>query len=237
MIEILCSVPPGLVEWVVSHARPADGEVLVLVGTTELTGTNLAECVPRRALATALGSVFRRRAYRTRAWDAGVAVAERTCLLAHTHPAVFAQIIAHELGHATVAVRDPDLHTYCSFLDLTIREASNGRITWYHELPHERAFDAFGNWAAVDLFGAEQFARELNDLIANERPDRERLQVISTLPPQRGLDGLRAEVRAFAAPYRAALERMWDAEVERAIATEGVSITQQASKPISALWE
>jgi hypothetical protein len=171
------------------------------------------------------------------AWDAGVAVAEKTCALSHRHPAVFAQILAHEFGHAAVAIRDPDLHTYCAFLDLWINRASGGAVTRYHELAHERAFDAYGNWAAVELFGADRFRAEMQDLIGGGRPDRERLEVVLSLAPEPRLDGLRAQVRAFAEPYRIALQRLWGEEAARAAAVGAPSITQQASRPIEALWE
>jgi hypothetical protein len=222
---------------VVARSHPGEGEILLVVGATELTGANLAECVPRRALDTALGSIFRRRAYSSRPWDAAIAVAEKTCPLATSHPAVFAQILAHEYGHATVAVRDPDLHTYCSFLDLAIRRASAGRVTMSHELPHERAFDGFGNLVAIDLFGITAFKAQVADLAAQPRPDRDRLSFVLGLAPRVDVVGLRREVQAFAAPYRVVLERMWATEASRARAAADRSITQQASRPISALWE
>ena len=235
MIELLCDVEPGLVERVTKLACPRDGAVLVVVGTPYLSGKNLAECVPRRALGTAYGSVFRGHAYRTIAWDAGVAIAAKVCPLSYTHPAAFAQIVAHEFGHATVAIRDPDLHTYCTFIDLAIAKASGRRITRYDQLPHERAFDAYGNWVAMEIFGADAFRREMDELIAAERPDRGRLEAVVATPPLSQLDGLRAQVRAFAEPYRDSLERMW-AEAECA-STAGIpNITQQASQPIGALW-
>ena len=237
MIDLLCDVLSELVKRVTRVACPRDGTVLVVVGTEHIAGDNLAECVPRRALKTARGTVFRNGAYRERAWDAGVAVAEKTCALSHSHPAVFAQILAHELGHATVVIRDPDLHTYCTFMDLCIGKASAGVVTKHHELAHERAFDAYGNWAAVELFGADRFRAEMQELIGRGRPDRERLEVVLSLTPEPRLDGLRAQVRAFAEPYRTALERLWTEEADRASASGWASITQQASQPISTLWE
>jgi hypothetical protein len=236
MIDLLCDVQPGLVERVTKLACPRDGGVLVVVGTRYLAGANFAECVPRRALETAHGTVFRSRAYRNAHWDAGVAVAEKTCALSHSHPAVFAQILAHEFGHAAVVIRDPDLHTYCAFLDLWINRASGGAVTRYHELAHERAFDAYGNWAAVEIFGADRFRAEMQELIASGRQDRERLEVVLSLPPEPRLDGLRAQVRAFAEPYRIGLEQLWAEEASRAAAVGSRSITQQASRPIKALW-
>ena len=236
MIELLCDVQPGLVERVTELACPRDGSVLVVVGTRCLSGENLAECVPRRALATVRRSVFLGRAYQEIAWDAGVAVAEKMCPLSRTHPAAFAQIVAHEFGHAAVAIRDPDLHTYCTFIDLAIAEASGRQVTRYDQLPHEQAFDAYGNWVAVEMFGAGAFRREMDDLIAAARPDRGRLKAVMAIPPQSQLDGLRAQVRAFAKPYRQSLERIWAAEAERASTAGMPSITQQASQPIGALW-
>lgn len=235
-IELLCDVEPGLVERVTELACPKDGWVLVVVGTPYLSGKNLAECVPRRALETAYRSVFRGCAYRAEDWDAGVAIAEKMCPLSRTHPAVFAQIVAHEFGHATVAIRDPDLHTYCAFIELTIRKASAGQIDRYDQLPHEQTFDAYGNWVAVEIFGADSFRREMEDLIAAARPDRGRLEAALALPPQSTVDGLRAQVRAFAEPYRDILEHMWAAEAARASTAGMPSITQQASQPIGALW-
>jgi hypothetical protein len=236
-VEIRCAVSAELVHNVVRAAHPGESEILVVVGATQLTAANLAECIPRRALGTALGSLFRGRAYRDRVWDAGIAVAPKLCVLAETHPVVFAQILAHEFGHATVVIRDPDLHTYCTFLHENIRGASHGRVTQSHELPHEAAFDAFGNHVAIQLFGLTRFREEMGHLAAQDRPDRERLIFDLHLPPRADLAGLRAEVRAFAAPYRAALERIWEDEVQRAAAAEDRSITQQASRPIHALWQ
>lgn len=237
MIELLCDVHPELVERITELACPRDGTVVVVVGTQYMTGPNFAECVPRKALDTARGSVFRNRAYRSRLWDAGVAVAEKTCALSRSHSAVFAQILAHEFGHATVAIRDPDLHTYCTFIDLWIRQASRGVITKHHELAHELAFDAYGNWAAVELFGADRFSEEMQELIGSGREDRERLEVVMLLASERRLDGLRAQVRAFAEPYRNGLEHLWAEQATHAAAVGALSITHQASQPIGALWE
>jgi hypothetical protein len=237
MIELLCDVQPGIVERVSDLACPKDGTVLVVVGARYMSGENLAECVPRRSLETVRRSVFLGRAYRTMAWDAGVAVAVKTCELSHSHPAAFAQILAHEFGHAAVAIRDPDLHTYCAFMDIWIGRASAGAVTRYDELPHERAFDAYGNWAAVQLFGEDRFREEMQELIESGRADRGRLEVVLPLTPEHRLDGLRATVREFGAPYRDMLQQLWIAQADSAAAAGVPSITQQASRPIGTLWE
>jgi hypothetical protein len=235
-IDTRSALPDGLLERISAVADPGDGLILIVAGTDHLSGANLAECVPRTAFETALGSEFRSLAYRARAWDAGIALATKLCATASECPAVFSQIVAHEFGHATVAIRDPDLHTYCCFIDLAIQKASAGRIAKYHDLPHELAYDAFGKWVTFQLFREAQFRQEVDELVAAGRTDSERLRLLRELKPRADLSGLRAEVRAFSEPYRLQLLDLWEREVSNAKSAQRASITHQVTVPIESLW-
>jgi hypothetical protein len=162
-------------------------------------------------------------------WQFGLALSLRTCGFANSNRAYFAYILGHELGHAHVAIADPSLHVYCSFLDHHIREASGGRVTMWHELPHEQAHDRFGIAIAEELLGRHRVESDFRQLLTDDsRRDRQRLTATIALEPQRDYSRLREQLVTFARPFASELEALWDKSLARATAAGQTSLTQYA---------
>lgn len=143
-------------------------------------------------------------------WDCEVALSSDTASRASTHPAFFSQILAHELGHARVAVTDPALHVYSSFVDFMATQLSLG-VLLHHELPHEAAHDRFGVWVAEAVLGRSSLKRDVSLLLAEpSRRDYQRLRSYLTLSPRGNHDTLRREIAAFATPFASEFVSAWD---------------------------
>jgi hypothetical protein len=221
------SVRSELLYEILRAAAPETGHILVLVGENNLGRGYVGVCVPRFVLDEARTPAFLAR--RNQAWDCGIALPEKTCGYAATHTAFFVQVLAHELGHARVALADPALHVYCAFIESHIVQLSNGAISLCHELPHEAAHDRFGLLIAEGLLGREPVQDDLRRLLADStRPDRLRLDHTRSLTPGEGYAGLRAEVAEFARPYADLLCSRWSAEMKMVEAAGGPSLTRRA---------
>lgn len=133
------TVDRDLVDRIVARAELPDGHLLLLAGTPDLDDHGGA-CIPRFLLPLTDSGPFTRRCRSQ--WQVGISVSPRMCRLGLSRPAFFAQILAHELSDARLVLTDPEVHVYCAFLDRAVPEASAGRITQWHELPHEKAHDA-----------------------------------------------------------------------------------------------
>jgi hypothetical protein len=235
IVENLAEVDERLIADVVKTSALPDKGVLLVVGAANLSGANDGECIPRDLLDLARSPALYD--YLEESWNCGVVLSRKCASYAETHPGFFAQVLAHELGHAHVVLTEYDLHVYCSFLDLTIREATGGRITMCHELPHEQAHDAFGMYVAEHVVGRDQLIREIDSLASGGlRQDHQRLKFLTTLAPRCDVSDLREEVRTFAEPYAATLIKAWDAWVQRAEDAEQPSMVQRVPH-IRALFE
>ncbi len=205
------SVDAGLLERIAAAATLPKGPVLLLAGVHGLDGKRLGECAPR-FLFPLLPGHWRRRQHLD--WEVGIALSGDACSLSFTYPAFFAQIVAHELSHARLALKDRDLHVYCCFLDKYIRKASDNRVTRWHELPHEQVHDAFGLAIAAEVLGAEKLKSDLCARLSDPTEQGiDRIRFLQQLQPSQDISGLQEKTRSFARPYAEALSRLWDEEV------------------------
>jgi hypothetical protein len=135
--------------------------------------------------------------------------------MANIHPTIFTQVVAHEFGHAQVALTDPALHVYAAFVDRHLPTVAAPLRIPAHCLPHEAAHDRFGVWVvaqegALDELRGEIAAR-LND--PRERAP-ERLRLISAMSPSREYEHLRAELGRFCARWKVRLVARWNEQLK-----------------------
>lgn len=143
-------------------------------------------------------------------WEFGIAISKKYCLRYDAYPAYFSYLLGHELGHATVCINDIDLHVFCCLIQEHIKHASGGKITGWHELPHEIRFDQFGLYIAEVLLGREKIDEEIKSLLDDpSRQDVERLRLMLKLPGTKDLSSLRAELIGFIKPYKDKLIESW----------------------------
>ncbi len=91
------------------------------------------------------------------------------------------------------------------------------KVTQWHEIPHEKLFDQFGISIAQSIFSHDQIYTEIQSLLnIPECKDKERLDVMLSLPPFNGFDGLRNELVTFAIPYKEELIKLWRDELSTA---------------------
>lgn len=210
-IENPAGVENNLVDRIVRAAGPVSGTTLIILGLPDNADQYSGACIPRPITGLAgFPSVVARL---DSDWDCIVCLSPKTCRYAGTHPAFFAQLLAHELSHAQVAITDFDLHIYCAFLDISIFGASNGQITKWHQLPHERAHDQVGVAVAGAIFDRSQLNAELLAL-SESRNDAERLLEITTMNPRADVRNLREEVRRFCLPFAGPLIAAWEQRLE-----------------------
>lgn len=216
-----------LIRRVVDAARVPDAHLLIVAGFEGGVDEYSGLCLPRFLVGLPGPPVFRD--HLSQEWDIGIGLSARLCRELPSYPAHFVQILAHELSHASVALLDKDLHVYCSFLDYAIRGASGGKITLWHELPHERAHDAFGVHVAELVMGRPALERDLSAMLAsNARSDPRRLRFIQAVQPMNERANLRQDVRMFARPYASRLVVEWDRVLATAAAWGGDSLPAHA---------
>jgi hypothetical protein len=225
-IERLVEIEDGLLEAVVDLAALPICDLLLVAGAP-LLEDHAGLLLPRSLLREARTRVFMER--RHRPWQFGLALSARTCGFATTHRAYFAYVLGHELGHAHVAIVDPALHVYCCFLDHYIGEASGGRVTMWHELPHEHAHDQFGIAIAQELLGRGRVEGDFAELIRDDsRRDHQRLVATIALAPEKDYSTLREQLVTFARPFASELGALWTGNLAQAAAAGGTSLTQYA---------
>lgn len=150
-------------------------------------------------------------------WDCAVVVTSATTDMFETCPSFVAWIIGHELGHAIIALREPDVHGICLFVQEHIRTASRGAVSSWLDLPHEELCDRFGRHVAETVVGEKRFRSEISALAEmNDAPiGRQRLQRMLELKPSTELPPILESLRAFVAPHAAPLWQMWQDDAER----------------------
>ena len=147
-------------------------------------------------------------------WDIGIAISKNYCLKYNTYPAYFSYLLGHELGHATVCVDDLDLHVFCCLIERHIELASQGKISSWHELPHEIRFDQFGLYIAEKLFGRKKIETEIKSFLNDpSREDSARLKLMLTLHGSKDLSNLRKDLIIFTKPYQDKLIESWEESI------------------------
>lgn len=221
------SVSDSVLEELVTLANLPECRLFVNAGATDLPPGHLGLCFP--AFLTELESVSGITGVAKHTWDIAIGISSRCTALAQMYPAIFAQIVAHELGHAHIALTDQALHVYCAFLDHNIRGASHDQVTMSRELPHELAHDRFGVSLSDQLYGRHALRHQISVRITDgaER-DPGRLRIIADLPPEPRYDSLRDDLRKFCLPWRDNLIAAWDEEFRAATENRRRTITEFA---------
>jgi len=205
-------IEQNLIKKVLEISKLPDGRMLLIFSDGYLFNGLLGCCIPR-SLVKYEPSIGIFKPYLNEKWDYVVALSKIACDYRATHEAYFVYLLAHEFGHAHVGINDITTHIFSCIMQSHIREASKDKITQWHELPHEKLFDQFGLLVARSIFSNDQVYSEIKSLTEiPECKDKERLEVMLSLPPFKGFDSLRKELISFALPYKDELIRLWKKE-------------------------
>ena len=151
------------------------------------------------------------------AWDAAVVVTSRATDLYSSCPAFVAWILAHELAHALLAVREPDVAGLSFFVQENIRDAAPGMSFEWYELPHEDICDRYGRFVAESFLGQEHFYSEIRTLADGEGSPMgsARLSRLLNTPPLTELPSVLPTLREFVRPFARELRRIWSEDAQR----------------------
>ncbi len=205
-------IDQNLIEKVLEISELPDGRILLIFSDGYLLNGLLGCCIPRPLVKyeTSIG-VFN--PYLNENWDCVVALSKKACDYRSTHEAYFVYLLAHEFGHAHIGINDIATHIFSCIIQSHIREASNNKITQWHELPHEKLFDQFGLLISGSILSNDHVYSQIKSLTEiPECKDKERLEAMLSLPPFEGFDSLRNQLISFALPYKVELIRLWKEE-------------------------
>ena len=205
-----------IIEEVLEAAELPKAKILLILSDGCLQGGYLGSCIPRDLIKyeNSIG-VFK--PYIQQKWDYVVALSVKACNYRYSHEAYFAYLLGHELGHVHVCICDISTHIYSCILQSFICQASKKKVTQWHEIPHEKLFDQFGIFIAQSIFSHDQIYSEIQSLMnVPECKDKDRLDMMLSLPPFDGFDGLRNELVTFAIPYKDELIKLWRDELSTA---------------------
>ncbi len=203
----------------VEAARLPNGRILLVLTPRSSDEGYQGVCLVREHLHYALS--MRRYIPRetwTENWDCGVVLFRKACEFSRTHPAYFAYLLGHELGHARLWLEDRELALLCALVaPPVIYEASKGVVSQGYQLPYEQAFDRFGLWIAAEVYSKERLRDEIATLLGDpECKDADRLRFLMA---SEGADlpaNLKEEVVSFARPFKAGIVREWRKRIELA---------------------
>lgn len=150
-------------------------------------------------------------------WRCAVIVTECATRLFDRYPSFVAWILGHEMGHALLALHEPDTHALSIFVQTYIRCASAGAITEWFDLPHEDIFDRFGRFVAASVVGPDRFAQEIRKLAAEGNPPIASARLLRMLDaaPLPTIPPVLSALRAFVAPYSRQLRQFWVNDARR----------------------
>lgn len=200
-----------IIDEVLAAASLPSGKILLILSDGYLQEGYLGCCLPKSLIAYQdLIGIFN--SYLDRGWDCGVALSAKACRFRSTHPAYFTYLLGHELGHAYVCINDISVHIHSCLIQDFICKASFKKVSQWHELPHEELFDQFGIYVAESLFSRQQLDSEITSLLGSpDCQDKDRLELMLSLPPFKDFKGLRDKLVQFAAPYKTELIKLWKA--------------------------
>jgi len=205
-----------IVENIFEVAKLPKCKILLILSDGYLPEGYLGCCIPR-SLIKYENSIRIFMPYFQEKWDCVVALSVDACNYRKSHESYFAYLIGHELGHVHVCIRDMSTHIFSCILQSFICEASNHKVTKWHEIPHEKLFDQYGIFITDSLFNHDQICSEIQDLIKFPKcKDKDRLETMLSLPPFEGFDALRNDLVTFALPYKDDLIRLWKDELSKA---------------------
>lgn len=206
-----------IIEKILEAAELPKAKILLILSDGYLSGEYLGCCIPRDLIKyqNSIGVFI---PYLQQKWDCVVALSVKACNYRYSHEAYFAYLLGHELGHAHVCIRDISTHIFsCILQPPFICEASKKQVKFWHELPHEKLFDRFGIFTTQSIFNHDQIYSEIQSLMnVPECKDKDRLDMMLSLPPFDGFDGLRNELVTFAIPYKDELVKLWRDELSTA---------------------
>ena len=143
----------------------------------------------------------------TERWDCAILIGASGASMHAENRPLFTWLLGHEMGHARVALSDPEAHRLFVLVQEHIKTASAGAVSRWDQLPYESRFDQFGKWVAETLHGEEAFLAALDAQITQGGPpDPERLQRVRARKARSDLDRIFMETKVFVAPYSRALK-------------------------------
>jgi len=219
-------VPTERIKRIVSAFDLPPGEVLLIVGTDQMAGNakEYGQCIPRHAL-DLQGSCLRTSAYCVLDWDAGVLLSTKACKYYDSHPAFFAELLGHELGHAALCLIDPVFHSYCTFICRNF--CGKWQIAW-NKFPHEKRFEQYGKAVAEETYSHEQLEKEIKNLLLDENlSDRIILFDLLKINGWKDLSGIRKEIVEFVSNHggHEQIIQLWNERHREAIKNNHKSIT------------
>lgn len=213
-IELLTDVPEATVRSVFHACGVDERYVFALIGEPSLDGCQQGYCLPRFLLDFDQQPCLVERM--NLEWDAAVVLSSRTAALWKSYPAYFVHVLAHELGHARIALEDPDLHVYSAFLEQNRRILWEGTEVLPCHLPVEEVLDAFARHTAETLCGG-RWLEDVNGLLSAPPPGVSvpRLTHMLTLTPTADLSTARMRTRERCVGVRDMAERLWQISLSR----------------------
>lgn len=203
-------VEPSLLDEILEAASLPPGHVGLLVGDASLSDEFQAVTVPR-ALVSRNASVYGLDGYREIDWDCGIIVGPTWARRSQAFPAYFAYLLGHEAGHATTVLTDLRMTIFESLVLDNIKQASQGSVSPYDQLPYEVRYDQFGIAVAESVYSRTQLEDELRVIMRDGLTDDEpRLRKVLGLPARQDLNGLREELAEYCVPYRQRLVHLWE---------------------------
>ena len=207
------NIDSNLIARVIEAAELPDARILLIFSEGYLLNGLLGCCIPR-SLVKYENSIGIFKPYLNEKWDCLVALSKKACDYTLSHEGYFVYLLGHEFGHAHICISDITTHIFSCIIQSHIREASKDKVTQWHEIPHEKLFDQFGMLISESIFSHDQVYSEIQSLIKiPECKDKERLEMMLSLPPFEGFDGLRNQLISFAQPYKDELIRLWKGEL------------------------
>jgi len=219
-------IPTEMIKRIASASNFPSGEVLLIVGTDQMAGNveEYGQCIPRHAR-DLQGSCLRTLAFCGFNWDAGVLLSTKACKYYDSHPAFFAELLGHELGHAALCLIDPVFHSYCTFICRNF--CAKWQIPW-NKFPHEKRFEQYGKVVAEGTYSPEQLEKEIKNLLLDEkRADRIILFDLLEIKGCMDLSGIKEEIVEFVSNQggNEQIIQLWNEKQRKAIKNNHKSIT------------
>ena len=208
--EIGIDVSTQSLRKLLSHAPLSNGKILLSLNDTSLPEDVQGACIPALLI-----EKFAPR-YSTicncpdsTSWDCCVVISKEWCNLQSKFPAYFTYLLGHEIGHATICLRDISLHIHCCLIHEFIFLASHGKIH-PNESPHEQLSDKFGKYVSIKLHNINKLSHEIEKIkLKKNEKERERLEFVQDTSPSNDFSGLRERMVAFSRPYKDELIQCW----------------------------
>lgn len=150
-------------------------------------------------------------------WDCYIAISREWYDKRNTYPAYFAYLMGHELGHAMIYFSERLLHIHCCLIENYIKGASEGKIKYRYECPHEILCDRFGKHFSTRLYDEDTLLQELKEIKRQscDTDERVRLESVQKSEPTDNLEGLKGDLIRFSIPYKPELIKRWEESIEK----------------------